>query len=122
MSCTFRHSVRDVDSLKGLPPSIRAYLQKNADSMADRGEFFNVTDSIVRPGPGRRFIRGGESGGKWFVAYETGGIAYYRTVLLLENKGEVIKQDASQFYSGSLCLAVDNLLDGHGTRPSTHAP
>ncbi len=79
-----------VDSLKALPAAVRAAV----GPMADRGEDFNPTDVIIKPAPGRRFIRAGETGGRWFVWYEQGGIAYWKQILILDG-GKVAVQSRS---------------------------
>ncbi len=44
--------------------------------MAPRDAAWQVTDVVVEPLPGRRFIQGGRSGSRWYVWYESGGIAH----------------------------------------------
>ena len=44
--------------------------------MAPRDAAWQVTDVVVEPLPGRRFILGGRTGSRWYVWYESGGVAH----------------------------------------------
>jgi hypothetical protein len=112
--CALKHTSHDVLLLKQLPANIRGALIKLTGGMADRGEFFNATDVIMKPAPGSRFIRAGETQGTWYVWYEHGGIAYWRQIVLfmIDPSGHV-HTDANQSAHGrDLCEATDALLDG----------
>ncbi|GEM_PF-2413719 len=92
LACRFRHRVEEVQSFDRLPPAITALVRARMNAgalpagefMAPRGGFFNATDVIMKPGPGRRFIRAGHSGMRWFLWYEHGGIAYSRNIAVME--------------------------------------
>ena len=114
LTCRLRHPARYVDSLKQLPTAIQIALKKTAGPMADRGEDFNATDVVTKPAPFNRFIRGGQSGGRWFVWYEHGGIAYWRQIVIFaldpNGRGHVLaEQHAAQ---GDPCPATDQLMGG----------
>jgi hypothetical protein len=100
--------VKWYDSLKALPPHLRKLVQDNAGVMADRGEFFNATDNIVKPGPARRFIRAGESGGRSFLWYDQGGIAFYKQILVFDDTHVVAQSRGS--WRDNLCSETDRLL------------
>jgi len=44
--------------------------------MAPRDAAWQVTDVVTEPLPGRRFILGGRTGSRWYVWYESGGVAH----------------------------------------------
>ena len=81
--------------------------------MADRGEFFNSTDVIMKPGPANRFIRGGEIGERWYLWYEHGGIAYYRNIVLFSSDPSgtphIIGEEQG-LWIDNLCALTDALL------------
>jgi hypothetical protein len=112
--CVLKHASHDVLSLKKLPANIRDALTKLAGGMADRGQFFNATDVVVKPAPFNRFIRGGETQGKWYVWYEHGGIAYWRQIVLfaIDPSGTVHVEKNITARGADLCEATDALLDG----------
>jgi hypothetical protein len=112
--CVLKHPSKDVLSLKALPPSIRDALTKLTGGMADRGEFFNATDAIVKPAPFQRFIRAGETQGIWYVWYEHGGLAYWRQVVLfmIDPAGHVHTNANESAHGRDLCELTDALLDG----------
>jgi len=113
--CVLKHPSHDVLSLKQLPPNIRGALAKlSGGGMADRGEFFNATDVIMTPAPAQRFIRAGETQGKWFVWFEHGGIAYWRQVVLfaIDPSGTVHVEKNVTAHGAGLCDVTDALLDG----------
>jgi len=112
--CVLRHPSHDVLSLKQLPANIRNALTKLTGGMADRGEFFNATDAIVKPGPFQRFIRAGETQGKWFVWYEHGGLAYWRQVVVFatDPSGTVHVEKNVSAHGADLCALTDAVLDG----------
>ena len=112
--CTMKHTAHDVLSLKALPENIRAALLKQAGGMADRGEFFNAGDAVTTPAPFNRFIRGGETQGKWYVWYEHGGIAYWHQIVVfaIDPSGAVHTEANQISHNTNLCEATDALLDG----------
>jgi hypothetical protein len=69
-----------------MAPEIRAELARQFGDpagqhikMAARDQDFNVTDAIgpdQGDWPFQRFIQGGQSGARWYVWYEYGGIVY----------------------------------------------
>ena len=115
--CVLKHGSHDTLSLKQLPANIRDALTKLAGAMADRGEFFNATDFVVKPAPFKRFIRAGEAEGKWYVWYEHGGIAYWRQIVIfaIDSAGVVHIQSDVHARNVSLCETTDLLL--HGNAP-----
>jgi len=112
--CTLKHPSHDVLSLKGLPQNIRGALTKMAGGMADRGEFFNSGDAVTTPAPFNRFIRAGETQGKWYVWYEHGGIAYWHQIVVfaIDPAGTVHTEANTISHNTNLCEATDALLDG----------
>jgi hypothetical protein len=116
VTCRFRHRVETVESLRALPEWLKRYVHKQFDPIADRGEFFNSTDVIMRDGPARRFIRAGHSGAHWFLWYEQGGIAYFKTVVMLTARGDDARDVMRQtYFRENPCAITDHLLD-HGER------
>jgi hypothetical protein len=113
-TCKLRHRSTNIDSLRRYPPNIRAYLKKQFEPMADRGQFYNNTDVVTRPAPFARFIRGGKAGAYWFLWYEHGGIAYWKKVEVfgVGHGGRVASVANAMVNSGNLCAATDHLLDG----------
>ena len=112
LACAFRHRVETIDSLRALPEWLKRYVHKQFDPIADRGEFFNSTDVIMRDGPGRRFVRAGHAGNFWFVWYEQGGIAYFKTVLLLTpTERTVLETGRRTYFRENPCTITDDLLD-----------
>jgi len=72
-------------SLDAMPPAIVAELGRRmavagagapTPLMAPRDAAWQVTDVVVEPLPGRRFILGGRTGSRWYVWYESGGVAH----------------------------------------------
>jgi hypothetical protein len=112
VDCAMKHPSRDVISLKQLPAPIRAALKKVAGAMADRGEFFNSSDVMQKPGPFNRFIRGGESGGRWYVWYEHGGFAYWHQVVVFEADGSRVVSNVHS-NDANLCAMTDLLIYGN---------
>jgi hypothetical protein len=112
-TCRLAHPSTSVASLAKMPAPIRKFIAEHIGPMADRGEFFNATDDIIKPGPANRFIRGGEIGERWFLWYEHGGIAYYRNVVLFgsdpSGTPRVIAEEQG-LWSDNLCALTDALL------------
>ena len=112
-SCTLHHAAAsDLNSLKKLPGSVKAYIAGSIGQMADRGEFFNVTDAVEKPAPSARFIRAGRVGDYWFLWYERGGIAYSKHIVVLHLDLEMT-QVADKTYGGQddPCPLTDALID-----------
>ena len=118
-TCKLAHAATMYDSLKQLPPLLASALREKIGPMADRGEFFNATDVIIKPGPGRRFIRAGHVRDTWFVWYEQGGIAYFHAIVMFGSDGrgglEVIREYQGS-WNDNLCAETDRLLD----KPRAH--
>jgi hypothetical protein len=111
--CTIHHvTASDLNSLKKLPDSVKAYIAGSIGPMADRGEFFNSTDVIAKPAPSARFIRAGRVGDYWFLWYERGGIAYSKHIVVLHLDLE-LTQIADKTYGGQddPCPLTDALID-----------
>jgi hypothetical protein len=129
IACKLHHPVSEVGSLAAMPPPIVAFVRErmgadafpNISVMAERGAFFNITDVIMKPAPGRRFMRAGHSGGFWFLWYEHGGIAYIKNIA-------VFAQDGMQgrprlvahigYFREDPCALTDAVLNGQ-TPPQT---
>jgi hypothetical protein len=109
--CKLKHPSQDVTSLKDLTAPIRAALKAVAGDMADRGEFFNGGDVVMKPAPFKRFIRGGESGGRWYVWYEHGGIAYWHQVVVFDAATARVVSDMHS-NNADLCAMTDLLIYG----------
>jgi hypothetical protein len=95
--------------------SIVQFMASHAGGMAARGAFFNDTDVISQPAPMRRFIRAGQYRDQWFLAYETGGIAYNRRVALFEIDRATMTAKPlgmSYYFNSNDCVLIDKMLDG----------
>ncbi len=113
-TCRLAHTATMYESLEQLPPMLASALREKFGPMADRGEFFNSTDVIMKPGPGRRFIRAGRSGAEWFVWYEQGGIAYFHAIVMFTSDGRGSLQVGREYqgsWNDNLCGETDRLLD-----------
>jgi len=125
-SCTFRHPIVEVDSINQVPQNLQNYMLANMDQqaredakfewhivMAPRGSFFNSTDAIVPGFPSRRFVRAGHMGQEWFVWYETGGIAYFKNMLLahVPYRGPPRVRAFLSWRNEDPCAVTDALLD-----------
>ena len=114
-TCVLGHRSATYDSLKALPPDFRKTVADKIGVMADRGEFFNATDVIMRPGPGRRLIRAGASGGYRYIWYEQGGIAYRKQIVIFatdpNGRVHVLADETAR---GNLCAETDRLLGRPG--------
>ena len=82
-TCVLRHSSGEIASINRLPVSLRKLVRTNFGEMADRGEYFNSGDVVVKPGPFNRYMRAGKIGERWYLWFEHGGIAYWREIVLL---------------------------------------
>ena len=111
--CSIHHvTASDLNSLKKLPDSVKAYISSAIGPMADRGEFFNSTDVIAKPAPGARFIRAGRVGNYWFIWYERGGIAYSKHIVLLRMDLELTSvADRTYGSQDDPCPLTDALID-----------
>jgi hypothetical protein len=110
-ACTLPPGSHGATSLKMLPAAIRGAL----GATADRGAFFQRTDIVRRPGPFKRFIRGGRSGATWFVWYEQGGRTYGKHVALFRTDAAGvwhIADDRRIDATADLCAETGRLLDG----------
>jgi hypothetical protein len=124
ISCSIGHPVREVSALDQMPSSIVQFMASHAGGMAGRGAFFNDTDVIFQPAPMRRFIRAGEYRNQWFLAYETGGIAYSRRVALFETdpKAKTARPlGMSYYFNSNACVLIDKMLDGEVSSKSLQA-
>jgi hypothetical protein len=116
-TCKLSRPATMYDSLKQLPPILATALRAKIGPMADRGEFFNATDVIIKPGPGRRFIRAGQSGGAWFAWYEQGGIAYFQSIVLFTGRDALeVAREYQGAWNDNLCAETDRLLSGRPVR------
>jgi hypothetical protein len=112
-SCRFKHPVRSIASLADVPRAIRDAV----GPMADKNAFFNATD-VFQPGvPSRGFVSAGQSGDRYFVWYEQGGIALFSQIAVYRlpfgaAKAELVTQQNES--GGDLCLVIDTLLDAKG--------
>jgi len=109
-TCSFTHPSRSVNSLKKLPRVVRNHVKTKVGDIADRGQFFNAGDVVVRPAPFNRFIRGGTLGGGYFLWYEHGGFAYWKQIVLFDRRGTVIAEAHGGSQTG-MCAQTDALLD-----------
>ena len=111
-TCALRHRGAIYDSLKALPPDFQATVRGSVGAMADRGEFFNATDVILRPAPGRRFIRAGVSGSYRYLWYEQGGIAYGKEIVIFATDPSGTAHVAADIRATGqdLCVQTDALL------------
>jgi hypothetical protein len=113
LTCRLKHPATYVDSLKKLPLPVRATLKKIVGAMADRGEFFNAGDVVSKPAPFNRFMRGGKTGGHWFVWYEHGGFAYWHAVAIFTSEDPPLNAVTNVRSTGpDLCALTDKLLEG----------
>lgn len=111
LTCRLKdHPASYVNSLKRLPPAIRAALTASAGAIADRGEFFNAGDVVTKPAPFNRFIRGGDSDGRWFVWYEHGGIAYWHQVVVFAANPRPVPWFNGPSTNADLCAMTDAIL------------
>ena len=120
LDCKFRHRVREVGSFQKMPAAIQDYLKPkfnfddpHTGGIAPKGGKWNATDVVLEDAPFRRFIRAGHDGGKWFLWWERGGIAYWReqAVFALEG-GKVTVIAHAMLPATNPCEATDAILDG----------
>lgn len=111
IACHVDHA-RQVDSLRGLPRDVRNALFGAVGRMADRGEFFNATDAVVKPGPFSRFIRADTARGRWAIWFEHGGIAYWKQVVVIATRPSVQVVHNAQGTRRGLCAESARLLFG----------
>ena len=75
----------EAHSTSDLPPPIVALCVGNNGKMADPGQRWNATDSIVDPSlPGKRLIWAAVGGEYYVVHYERGGIAHTFHVVIVK--------------------------------------
>jgi hypothetical protein len=84
--------------------------------MAERDQYFNATDVMLKNAPMHRFIRAGREDDRWFVWFERGGIAYNRNIVVLAWKpGEASPRLIAHtlYFGENPCRLTDGILDGH---------
>ena len=114
-SCVFKHEVRRIESLGEVPAAIR---DANGP-MAEKNAFFNATDVFMRGLPNRGFVSAGQTGDRYFVRYQQGGIALFSVVAVyrLTTGASPAQLLALERETGSdLCLTIDTLLDAKPPR------
>ena len=100
------------------------YIKEKVGPIADRGEYFNAGDVVVKPAPFNRFIRGGTIGDYAFLWYEHGGIAYWKQIVILKaGKGGAPRVVAEAHGGGAegMCSQTDVLVGKLGGK-KTKAP
>jgi hypothetical protein len=74
---------REVHSTRDLPPAIVALCAGDGGKVAEPGQNWNATDSIIDPTlPGKRLIWAAIGGNYYVVHYERGGIAHTFHILV----------------------------------------
>jgi len=119
ISCVFHHAVQDVASFDQMPVPIVRIVEAHSGALAKRDTYFNHID-VVSPGdeqyPYHRFIRGGRSGERWFLAFESGGYEYEKTVVFFALRGAErppkVLLHFGYYDPMNLCEAVDSTLAG----------
>jgi hypothetical protein len=121
LACKMHRDVRDVNAFDAMPPAVVSFVRAkmgagklpNDEIIAARGAAFNATDVIVGHAPGRRFIRAGHAGNKWFLWYERGGIAYSKSIAIVALDGGKASLVAHIGYEHeNPCALTDAALDG----------
>ena len=115
--CTFRHPIREVGSVPEMPASIAKRVETRLGDLAARGAYYHHTDVFEKgdEGPAHRFIRAGHFGGQWFLAFESGGYAYEKTLVFFALSSTYATPKVLlhfSYYSMNLCEAVDSTLAG----------
>lgn len=121
--CAIAFATRFADRLSDLPKQIQDDLLKEG-KVAEASEPFNnydVTDDIDRPW--RRFVRAGQSGSKWFVWLEHGGIQPHYDVFgygqLWESTDKFTWHRGAQL-QGEPCIAINAFFSGVWTSGNGH--
>lgn len=114
-TCKLNHAATMVNSLRALPAPVAKALHAKVGDMAERGGAFNATDVIMDPNaPGRRFIRAGHAGSKWFVWYEQGGEAYFKAIVVFEPDEKDALFASGEYqraWNENMCADTDKILD-----------
>jgi hypothetical protein len=128
LDCRFAAAVADVPTLRDLPPPIEsavfralnAGFAKTSEAIAHRGAMFNATDRPQEDLPGRRFIRAGRSGDKWFVWYEQGNGVYSKNLLVFvlgaDDSARLIAR--ASYGHENPCLLTEPFLAGPASPPA----
>ena len=120
VACKIKHDVKEANTLAELPPSLQAHLQGAWDrseptqtGFADRGEYFNESGDPSKPGPVRRFIRGGVYRGYWYVFFEHGeAITSHQVIVFTPDIRRMIRaQPLNDKRPSPLCAVLDSILD-----------
>lgn len=113
--CPVRYATRHVTSLADLPPQVKADILKSGP-IADMGEAYEETDSIIDPNlPRRRFVSAGSSNHRWFVVIDHGGFNRHFDVIgytQLLGKRNSFTWHRSAVLQGDPCIAINAFLDG----------
>lgn len=114
--CAVTFATRFYHRLADMPEEIRADLASHGP-IADAGEPFEETDFITDASlPGRRFVLGGVSDGKWFVWVDHGGFVRhddvfgYRPVYSKADEPPRLLRFAA--LQGEPCVAINAFLAG----------
>lgn len=120
LACKFHHAVIDVGAFKRLPASIANFVLGKTGEMAERGQYFNATDVILKSAPMHRFIRAGHEGTRWFVWFEHGGIAYNKNIAVFDLAPKEVRPRLVAhilYFQQNPCELTDAALDGRATTP-----
>jgi hypothetical protein len=114
LACKLHHGVSEVNAFSKLPPPIAKFVLARTGEMAERDQFFNATDVIVKPAPMHRFIRAGHTGDRWFVWFERGGIAYSKNIVVFDltagqNQPRLVRH--IRYFRENPCALTDAALD-----------
>ena len=83
---------REVHSTRDVPPGVVALCTGEGHEMADPGQKWNATDSIIDPTlPGKRLIWAGLGDGYYVIHYERGGIAHSYHILVARLTNDAAK-------------------------------
>src|SRR5580704_2977984 len=112
--CAFKHGIQGIAALSDVPAAIRDAI----GPMADKNAFFNATDVYMRGIPNRGFVSAGQSGDRYFVWYQQGGIALFSLIAVYRlpsgaAKAELVTQQRDT--GGDLCQTIDTVLDAKPT-------
>lgn len=125
LDCKFRHATVEIDALDKMPKPVADFIRSETDGMAPRGDFFNSTDVIVASAPGRRFIRAGHAGDRWFLFYERGGIVYSKNIAVLSlAPGQTNPRLLAHlgYFREDPCALTDAVLDGRAVPAALQSP
>ncbi len=82
-TCPIPPHVRSFHSLSALPPQIRTALFEKTKDIVDANQPFDTTDVVMHGAHFNRFAFAWHGNGRWIVATEHGGIAYYNPIYVL---------------------------------------